>query len=87
MQYANPRRKMSKIEVSRAFMGPVLITVLLLMQSQNLPLTSKQKFRFGLARQGQSATFKLKSTGGFGQRDGSPCTTPRSLEFILTWRN
>ena len=44
---------------------------------QNLPLTSKVKFRFGLARPGQARpkrNFTLKSTGGFAQGDGSPCT-------------
>ena len=44
---------------------------------QNLPLTSEQKFRFGLpgqGRPGQNGTCVLKSTGGFGQRDGSPCS-------------
>ena len=41
---------------------------------QNLLLTSKQKFRFGLARTGQSGTFVLKSTGGFEQVEWSPCS-------------
>ena len=35
---------------------------------QNLQLTSKQRFRFGL-----DITFVLKLTGGFGQCDVSPC--------------
>ena len=39
---------------------------------QNLPLTSKQKVRFGLDRPCQSDTFVFKSTGGFAQRDVSP---------------
>ena len=41
---------------------------------QNLPLTSKQKFRFVLAWPGQSGPFVLKSTGGFAQTARSPCT-------------
>ena len=44
---------------------------------QNLLLTSKQKFRFGLARAGQvgqSGTCVLKSMGGFEQVYLSPCT-------------
>ena len=43
---------------------------------QNLPLTSKQKFRFGLVWPGLTRpkqNFFWMSTGGFGQRDGSPC--------------
>ena len=45
---------------------------------QNLPLTSKPMFHFGLAwpglaRPGHKGTYVLKSTGGFGQRDVSPC--------------
>ena len=40
---------------------------------QNLPLTSKQKFGFGLARTGQSRTFVMKSAGGFAQCGVSPC--------------
>ena len=42
---------------------------------QNLPLTSKHKFRFGLAWLGQSGTFVFKSMGGFAQPDVSPCTS------------
>ena len=43
-----------------------------------LPLTSKQKFRFGLtrpgqARPGQSGTIVLKSTGGSVLPEWSPC--------------
>ena len=44
---------------------------------QNLPLTSKQKFRFGQPVQawpGQNGTFVLKSMGGFEQMELSPCT-------------
>ena len=46
---------------------------------QNLLLTSKQKFHFGLAWHGlawpgQSGTFFLKSTGGLSQAEWSPCT-------------
>ena len=43
---------------------------------QNLPLTSKAKFRFGLACpvQDKAEIKLLKSTGGFAQGDGSPCT-------------
>ena len=40
---------------------------------QNLLLTSKQKFHYGLARLGQNGTFVLKSTGGFAQAARSPC--------------
>ena len=43
----------------------------------NLPVTSKQKFCFGLAWPSLARpkrNFLLKSAGGFGQRDGSPCT-------------
>ena len=40
---------------------------------QNLPLTLKQKFCFGLARPGQNGTLFVKSTGGFAQGDWSPC--------------
>ena len=39
----------------------------------NLPLTSKQKFRFDLAWPGQNGTFVLRSTGGLIQHDVSPC--------------
>ena len=39
----------------------------------NLPLTSKQKFRFGFSRPGQNGTFVMKSTGGSSQPDVSPC--------------
>ena len=42
---------------------------------QNLPLTSKLKFRFGLVWPGQNGTFVFKSTGGFAQSDVSPCRT------------
>ena len=43
--------------------------------SPNLPLTSKHKFRFGLARPSQSGTFLvLKSTGGLVLPEWSPCT-------------
>ena len=41
------------------------------------PLTSEQKFRFGLARPaypGQSGTFVVKTTGGSSQAEWSPCT-------------
>ena len=38
---------------------------------QNLPLTSKQKFHFGIAASG---TFVLKSMGGFALLDVSPCS-------------
>ena len=42
---------------------------------QNLRLTSKQKFRFGLA-------FVLKSTGGFAQAEWSPCiNTLKCISF------
>ena len=59
--------------------------------SQNL-LISKQKFRLawpGQAWPGQSGTFVLKSTGGFAQRDVSPCTiifalvSPQVGDFTL----
>ena len=39
---------------------------------QNLPLTSKQKFRFALTWPGQGGTFVLNSTGGFAQGEWSP---------------
>ena len=44
---------------------------------KNLPLTSNKSSVLAwpaLAWPGQSETFVLKSTGGFSQRDGSPCT-------------
>ena len=41
---------------------------------QNLPLTSKPKFRFGLARSGQSGIFCLEVNRGFAQAEWSPCT-------------
>ena len=54
---------------------------------QNLPLTSKQKFHFGLAwpghaRPGQNRTYVLKSTGGFAQRDVSPCTVSETQLYV-----
>ena len=39
----------------------------------SLPLTSKQKFHFGLSRSGQNERFVLMSTGGLAQPDVSPC--------------
>ena len=52
----------------------------------NLPLTSKQKFRFGLARSGLARpirNFVLMSTGGLNQRDVSPCiSTLTTLHHI-----
>ena len=43
---------------------------------QNLPLTSKQKFHFGLTCPDQAKTeLVLKSTGGFAQAEWSPCTS------------
>ena len=42
-----------------------------------ITLTSKQKFRFSLARPGQNGTFVLMSTGGFAQHEWSPCTRYR----------
>ena len=47
------------------------VTIQLVM---NLPLNSKQKFRFGLARPGENGTFVLQSTGGSSQAEWSPCT-------------
>ena len=46
---------------------------------QNLLLTSKQKFGFGLAWPGlaKAELDVLKSTGGFGQCDVSPCIIRR----------
>ena len=49
---------------------------------QNLPLTSKQKFRVawhGLAWPGQSGTFVLASMGGFAQAEWSPCKHFKNL--------
>ena len=40
---------------------------------ENLPFTSKHKFRSGQARPGQNGTYVFKSMGGFGQRHVSPC--------------
>ena len=39
----------------------------------NLPLTSKQKFRFSMRPMYQNTTFVLISMGGLNQRDVSPC--------------
>ena len=55
---------------------------------QNLPLTSKQKFRFCLAWPGQNGTFVLKSRGGFEQvewlpQSGNPCPTTFANEQKL----
>ena len=51
---------------------PYRVTIQLV---QNLPLTSKHKFCFGLARPGQGGTFVLKSTGVFAHAEWSPCIT------------
>ena len=45
-------------------------------------MVSKQKFGFGLARPGQNRNFVLRSTGGFVQRDVSPCIL---WDNVLRW--
>ena len=50
---------------------------------QNLPLISKQKFRFGLAWPGQSGTLVIMSTGGFDERDVSPCTSSKNFHRLF----
>ena len=49
-------------------------------------LTSKQKYRFGMARPDKNGTFVLKSTGGFAQPDVSPCIDV-PVEKKLKWPN
>ena len=53
---------------------------------QNLPLTPKSGSVLAwpaLAWPGQSGTLLLKSTGGFAQRDGSPCTSMSKSRCIF----
>ena len=53
---------------------------------QNLPLTSKHKFWFGLAWLGQNGTFVLKSRGGFAQPDVTPGNVEWAQSMIsLNW--
>ena len=71
----------------RQFVGcPVSYRVTHLLDS-NLPLTSKHKFRIGLAWPaltwpGQNGTFVLMSTGGLNQRDVSPCISAAISEYL-----
>ena len=54
----------------------------------NLLLTSKQKFRFGLAMPDQARpkrNFCLKSTGGSSQAEWSPCTI-LCRALLSTWQ-
>ena len=55
---------------------------------QNLLLTLKHEFCLGLAKPSQHGTYVLKSTGGFGQHDGSPCMLPLCsvISYVLTSR-
>ena len=53
----------------------------------NPPLTSKQKFSFGLAWPGQRGTLVFMSTGGLSQPDVSPCMLNETPFFSALERN